>query len=256
MGRSSRCEKDGLRRGAWTDAEDQILLDYVREHGEGRWEKLSRETGLKRCGKSCRLRWLNYLRPDIKRGNITQEEEELIIRLHKLLGNRWSLIAGRLPGRTDNEIKNYWNSILRKKAKENQSERSRNERKTIEDLATEAASSVETDSHFTKEERRPANNGIEEKNTEAEPDCHDGFLPNTSDSDMPRNFITDLNEGQLSISEFLHTDFTKLCELNMKIVDCTNNCRNESLMSTATTEAPLHLEELLNDWEAYDFYLP
>ncbi|KAB2627812.1 transcription factor WER-like [Pyrus ussuriensis x Pyrus communis] len=233
MGRSSRCEKDGLRRGSWTDAEDQILLDYVREHGEGRWEKLSRETGLKRCGKSCRLRWLNYLRPDIKRGNITQEEEELIIRLHKLLGNRWSLIAGRLPGRTDNEIKNYWNSILRKKAKENQSERSRNERKTIEDLATEAA-----------------------KNTEAEPDCHDGFLPNTSDSDMPRNFITDLNEGQLSISEFLHTDFTKLCELNTKIVDCTNNCRNGSLMSTPTTEAPLHLEELLNDWEAYDFYLP
>jgi myb proto-oncogene protein len=73
--------------------------------------------GLKRCGKSCRLRWLNYLRPDIKRGNISHDEEELIIRLHKLLGNRWSLIAGRLPGRTDNEIKNYWNTTLRKKAK-------------------------------------------------------------------------------------------------------------------------------------------
>ncbi|KAH7523873.1 hypothetical protein FEM48_Zijuj06G0058200 [Ziziphus jujuba var. spinosa] len=72
--------------------------------------------GLKRCGKSCRLRWLNYLRPDIKRGNISHDEEELIIRLHKLLGNRWSLIAGRLPGRTDNEIKNYWNTTLCKKA--------------------------------------------------------------------------------------------------------------------------------------------
>ncbi|KAK2989448.1 hypothetical protein RJ640_018766, partial [Escallonia rubra] len=71
--------------------------------------------GLKRCGKSCRLRWLNYLRPDIKRGNISRDEEELIIRLHKLLGNRWSLIAGRLPGRTDNEIKNYWNTTLGKK---------------------------------------------------------------------------------------------------------------------------------------------
>ncbi|KAG0473240.1 hypothetical protein HPP92_015097 [Vanilla planifolia] len=74
-----------------------------------------RDAGLLRCGKSCRLRWVNYLRPDIKRGNITSEEEDLIIRLHSLLGNRWSLIAGRLPGRTDNEVKNYWNSHLCKK---------------------------------------------------------------------------------------------------------------------------------------------
>lgn len=73
--------------------------------------------GLLRCGKSCRLRWMNYLRPDIKRGNITPEEDDLIIRMHSLLGNRWSLIAGRLPGRTDNEIKNYWNTHLSKKFK-------------------------------------------------------------------------------------------------------------------------------------------
>ena len=60
---------------------------------------------------------MNYLRPDIKRGNITPEEDDLIIRMHSLLGNRWSLIAGRLPGRTDNEIKNYWNTHLSKKLK-------------------------------------------------------------------------------------------------------------------------------------------
>lgn len=71
--------------------------------------------GLLRCGKSCRLRWMNYLRPDIKRGNISPDEDDLIIRLHSLLGNRWSLIAGRLPGRTDNEIKNYWNTHLSKR---------------------------------------------------------------------------------------------------------------------------------------------
>ncbi|XP_059651213.1 transcription factor MYB1-like isoform X2 [Cornus florida] len=70
--------------------------------------------GLLRCGKSCRLRWMNYLRPDIKRGNISPEEDDLIVRMHALLGNRWSLIAGRLPGRTDNEIKNYWNTHLSK----------------------------------------------------------------------------------------------------------------------------------------------
>ncbi|KAK4277304.1 hypothetical protein QN277_015321 [Acacia crassicarpa] len=106
---------EGLKRGAWTDQEDKLLTSYIMARGEGKWTQVPKAAGLNRSGKSCRLRWLNYLRPDIKRGNITRDEEDLIIRLHKLLGNRWSLIAGRIPGRTDNEIKNYWNTTLSKK---------------------------------------------------------------------------------------------------------------------------------------------
>ncbi|KAF0917810.1 hypothetical protein E2562_021482 [Oryza meyeriana var. granulata] len=104
-----------LKRGPWTPEEDEVLARFVAREGCDRWRTLPRRAGLLRCGKSCRLRWMNYLRPDIKRSPITGDEEDLILRLHRLLGNRWSLIAGRLPGRTDNEIKNYWNSHLSKR---------------------------------------------------------------------------------------------------------------------------------------------
>lgn len=105
----------GLNRGPWTPEEDDLLVKYIQKHGEGGWRTLPKKAGLLRCGKSCRLRWMNYLRPDVKRGQILPDEEDLILRLHRLLGNRWSLIAGRMPGRTDNEIKNYWNTHLSKK---------------------------------------------------------------------------------------------------------------------------------------------
>ncbi|VVA97506.1 unnamed protein product [Arabis nemorensis] len=109
------CTKLGMKRGPWTVEEDEILVSFIKKEGEGRWRSLPKRAGLLRCGKSCRLRWMNYLRPSVKRGGITSDEEDLILRLHRLLGNRWSLIAGRIPGRTDNEIKNYWNTHLRKK---------------------------------------------------------------------------------------------------------------------------------------------
>ncbi|CAH8388245.1 unnamed protein product [Eruca vesicaria subsp. sativa] len=115
MGRSPCCEKAHTNKGAWTKEEDQLLIDYIRIHGEGCWRSLPKSAGLLRCGKSCRLRWINYLRPDLKRGNFSDEEDQVIIKLHSLLGNKWSLIAGRLPGRTDNEIKNYWNTHIKRK---------------------------------------------------------------------------------------------------------------------------------------------
>jgi hypothetical protein len=123
----------GLNHGAWTAKEDKILSEYIKTHGLGPWNSLAKKAGLKRCGKSCRLRWLNYLRPDIKRGNISPEEEELLIRLHLLLGNRWSLIAGRLPGRTDNELKNYWNTHLSKRFEKSHVPSYSNNEKAVED---------------------------------------------------------------------------------------------------------------------------
>ncbi|KAG2637654.1 transcription factor MYB102-like [Panicum virgatum] len=115
MGRAPCCEKSGLKKGPWTPEEDEKLVAYIKKHGQGNWRTLPKNAGLARCGKSCRLRWTNYLRPDIKRGRFSFEEEETIIQLHSILGNKWSAIAARLPGRTDNEIKNYWNTHIRKR---------------------------------------------------------------------------------------------------------------------------------------------
>ncbi|KAF7805013.1 transcription factor MYB61 [Senna tora] len=147
MGRHSCCYKQKLRKGLWSPEEDEKLLNYITKHGHGCWSSVPKLAGiyiyiyisliiytlhstllhlilyaclpgLQRCGKSCRLRWINYLRPDLKRGAFSQHEENLIIELHSLLGNRWSQIAAQLPGRTDNEIKNLWNSCLKKKLKQ------------------------------------------------------------------------------------------------------------------------------------------
>ncbi|KAF5177528.1 Transcription factor [Thalictrum thalictroides] len=104
-----------VRKGAWNQDEDLLLKRCIEKYGEGNWHQVPSRAGLNRCRKSCRLRWLNYLHPNIKRGEFEEDEIDLIIKLHKLLGNRWSLIAGRLPGRTANDIKNYWNSHLSKK---------------------------------------------------------------------------------------------------------------------------------------------
>ncbi|CAO2182565.1 unnamed protein product [Urochloa humidicola] len=103
-----------LKKGPWTSAEDAILVDYVKKHGEGNWNAVQKNTGLFRCGKSCRLRWANHLRPNLKKGAFTPEEERLIIQLHAKMGNKWARMAAHLPGRTDNEIKNYWNTRIKR----------------------------------------------------------------------------------------------------------------------------------------------
>lgn len=115
MGRQPCCDKLGVKKGPWTAEEDKKLINFILTNGQCCWRAVPKLAGLRRCGKSCRLRWTNYLRPDLKRGLLSEAEEKLVIDLHARLGNRWSKIAARLPGRTDNEIKNHWNTHIKKK---------------------------------------------------------------------------------------------------------------------------------------------
>ncbi|KAK4712587.1 hypothetical protein R3W88_007100 [Solanum pinnatisectum] len=142
-----------VRKGPWTMEEDLILINYIANHGEGVWNSLARSAGLKRTGKSCRLRWLNYLRPDVRRGNITPEEQLLIMELHAKWGNRWSKIAKHLPGRTDNEIKNFWRTRIQKHIKQaenmnrlssNISEHNNIQQASTSQTSTNLADSIET----------------------------------------------------------------------------------------------------------------
>ncbi|XP_062182599.1 transcription factor RAX1-like [Phragmites australis] len=116
MGRAPCCDRAAVKRGPWSPEEDEALRSYVQRHGSGgSWITLPKKAGLKRCGKSCRLRWLNYLRPDIRHGGFTDEEDAIIISLYSQLGSKWSLIASQLGGRTDNDVKNHWNTKLKKR---------------------------------------------------------------------------------------------------------------------------------------------
>lgn len=116
MGRAPCCDKANVKKGPWSPEEDTKLKEYIEKHGTGgNWISLPQKAGLRRCGKSCRLRWLNYLRPNIKHGEFSDEEDRIICTLYANIGSRWSIIAAQLPGRTDNDIKNYWNTKLKKK---------------------------------------------------------------------------------------------------------------------------------------------
>nr|URY18945.1 MYB protein [Zanthoxylum bungeanum]URY18946.1 MYB protein [Zanthoxylum bungeanum] len=151
MENNNNNNKEVKRKALWKPEEDLILKNYVEIHGEGNWAAVPKKLGLMRGGKSCRLRWKNYLRPNIKRGGMSQQEEDLIVRMHKLIGNRWSLIAGRLPGRTDNEVKNYWNTHLNKKCRSGKTKAgdcSQNKLTRFENIKSTSQQGLEADANM------------------------------------------------------------------------------------------------------------
>ncbi|GJX85906.1 transcription factor MYB13-like protein [Tanacetum coccineum] len=111
--RPPRFDNFGMKKGAWSEDEDEKLRAFIQKYGHPNWCEIPKLAGLSRSGKSCRLRWMNYLRPNVKHGNFTKEEQDVIVDLHSKHGNKWSMMAAQLPGRSDNEIKNYWHTHLK-----------------------------------------------------------------------------------------------------------------------------------------------
>ncbi|KAI4363734.1 hypothetical protein MLD38_019913 [Melastoma candidum] len=190
MGRHSCCYKQKLRKGLWSPEEDEKLLRYITQFGHGCWSSVPKQAGLQRCGKSCRLRWINYLRPDLKRGTFSQEEEDLIIELHAVRGNRWSQIAAQLPGRTDNEIKNLWNSCLKKKLRQ----------RGIDPVTHKPLSEVETGDEKDTPPRPPQRNQQDKKvsfsSSSSSSFYEDSFKSSRLETEMDTNSLLEQQPGQ------------------------------------------------------------
>ncbi|GAA0181337.1 DNA-binding transcription factor [Lithospermum erythrorhizon] len=125
MMKQSYNKNSEIKKGAWNQEEDQKLFAHITKSGIRNWTQIPKAAGLSRSGKSCRLRWLNYLHPGLKKGPFTPEEILVIMQSHKIFGNKWSKIASFLPGRTDNEIKNFWHTYIRKSIKSDDTKKSR-----------------------------------------------------------------------------------------------------------------------------------
>ncbi|ESW21307.1 hypothetical protein PHAVU_005G060000 [Phaseolus vulgaris] len=223
-GRAPCCDKTQVKRGPWNPAEDLKLIAFIQKYGHENWRALPKQAGLLRCGKSCRLRWINYLRPDVKRGNFTPEEEETIIRLHKTMGNKWSKIASRLPGRTDNEIKNVWNTHLKKRLVPKKSSGSSTDESKPESTITSTSSSS-SQSFFSNE--RPSS----PKTTTPYNECYD-----QADQLSMGEKIEQDSEKQVSSELIAMTEDPKESSASLS---CETNIINSSLNAAQKPEQQL-----------------
>ncbi|TKY64279.1 Anthocyanin regulatory C1 protein [Spatholobus suberectus] len=246
MGRRPCCPKE-INKGAWSREEDETLSKYVAIHGEGKWQKVAQNAGLKRCGKSCRQRWLNYLKPGIKRGDISLDEEDMIIRLHRLLGNRWALIAKRLPGRTDNEIKNYWNTNLSKKLQKQpislsvsslEHKRHEEEKTKLVHVAPEAPWPRRVKA--VQYGKISENGGCDNRRSSTTPSTPSNKIEASSDEASFSDFLIDIDENQLLIADDSNSKFPQMEE------DPHHN--KEGLINSPSSSSPSdHCHSLLSE---------
>ncbi|KAK6927833.1 SANT/Myb domain, partial [Dillenia turbinata] len=274
MGRQPCCDKVGLKKGPWTAEEDKKLINFILTNGQCCWRAVPKLAGLLRCGKSCRLRWTNYLRPDLKRGLLSEFEEQMVIDLHAQLGNRWSKIASHLPGRTDNEIKNHWNTHIKKKLKkmgidplthkplsaisdQPQPQQQQQEISQNEDMKQEPSSS--TSGIAEVEPNKENETSFESTITQIKDDHHE-ILMTTAPLPFNNN-----NSMELPIDNFC-TDEVPLIEPHEILVNCdhlptstpTTSSSSSSSFSSGTLTNKINMLEHLDlppfdDWP-YEYY--
>ncbi|KAK1422881.1 hypothetical protein QVD17_18170 [Tagetes erecta] len=187
MVRAPCFDKNGIKKGAWSQDEDNKLRTYIKKHGHANWRQVPKFAGLSRCGKSCRLRWMNYLHPNMKHGNFTKEEEDVIIDMHNKLGNKWSKMATVLSGRSDNEIKNHWHTNLKNQVQDNQTMSKNKEYCVTETKASSSSESkclVKNLNSTTQQEVEALLAVLSSSSTSESSPCSTGVLDSTVPSDV------------------------------------------------------------------------